>query len=571
LRNRLNQLSANIVLLFDMRFAFLILQLFLAGELVAGMPAGLSRFNPAGLSNDWAYEGIAFEVLARPSPSAPLPVLRLQHPKRGYLLTNSEAAARRAESEGFVREGVAFYAPVQSNFPVHQFRNRTTSTYLYSPPESPVAHEEWLDDGLAFYAYAPPAGATTPGKSVVRDVAGAVNVARYRNVVSGNYLFTAGHESPYQVGAFYFGTFSPNGLNIITGTERVYARRNDWWGGVEDFYGLEPGIRKDTRGWSGDWSYLKPAIGYYNQQVVTTLEKHIHQASDAGLSFFSFYWYPSKGDVGESLAEGLHSFLAAKNSSLLKFNLALYSHPWADDMAIDSGNAQAVARLVVSYFTKTNYLRLPDGQPVFIIGDHRNIRGADGKKCADTRCYVKALESFVALLKTTSIQEIGIAPFVQIQQSGPGWEIAAGIDGTTCIIPPTPIQSATPYPELGDAVFTSLTRAGRPVSPCIFENFDERPRQDILVSDRSAIRYLIGKTDTLFRQNLMSARNFSDRAYAATGSPVARIVYLYAWNEWHEGGIVEPNIQSGARDLNIVTDVFQLPRVASPCLDQNAC
>ena len=82
------------------------------------------------------------------------------------------------------------------------------------------------------------------------------------------------------------------------------------------------------------------------------------------------------------------------------------------------------------------------------------------------------------------------------------------------------------------------------MSPCIFENFDERPRQDILVSDRSAIRYLIGKTDTLFRQNLMSARNFSDRAYAATGSPVARIVYLYAWNEWHEGGIVEPNVQS---------------------------
>jgi hypothetical protein len=553
------------------RFALLSLQLLLTCKLVAAeLPPGLSRFNPAGLSNDWKYEGSAFQVLAHPSPTGTLSVLRLQHPKRGYLLTISEVGTRQAETTGFVREGVAFYVPTFSTFPVHQFRNLLRNTYYYAPPDEPVAQGEWIDEGLAFYAYKSKTDAPQQ-KSLASDSSKLVNVARYRNLVSGNYLFTTGHESPYQVGAFYFGTFSPNGRNIITGTESVYGRRNDWWGGVEDFYGKQSGIRKDQRGWSGDWSYLKPAIGYYDQHSVTTLEKHIHQAADAGLSFFSFYWYSSKGEGGESLAEGLHSFLAAKNSTLLKFNLALYAHPWDENMAIDSTNAPEVARRLVGYFAKPNYLRLPDGRPVLVIGDHRNIRGADGRQCTNIQCHLNALGDFVALLKKTTIAAIGISPFVEVQQSGPGWDMAVGIDGTTCIIPPTPIQGGTPYPKLDETVFAPLTKSGRPVSPCMLENFDERPRQDILIKDRNAIRYLIGKSDALFRQNLLSAKRFSDHEYAETRNPATRLIYLYAWNEWHEGGILEPNVESDAHDLNLVTDVFQLPRIPSPCLEQNAC
>jgi hypothetical protein len=555
-----------------MRFALLFLQVLLTCELVAAeLPPGLSRFDPAGLSNDWSYEGSAFQAFAYTSPTDTLSVLRLQHPKRGYLLTISEAGARQAETAGFVREGVAFYVPTMSTLPIHQFRNLARNTYFYAPPNEPVAHAEWIDEGLAFYAYKSTTDSPKRKPVAASESTKLVNVSRYRNIVSGNYLFTAGRESPYQVGAFYFGTFSPNGRNIIKGTESVYGRRNDWWGGVEDFYGRQPGIRKDQRGWSGDWSYLKPAIGYYNQQSATTLEKHIHQASDAGLSFFSFYWYSSKAEGGESLAEGLHSFLAAKNSPLLKFNLALYAHPWDDDMAIDSTNAPDVARRLVGYFAKPNYLRLPDGRPVFVIGDHRNIRGADGKKCAEIQCHLDALQDFLALLKKTSITAIGISPFVQVQQSGPGWDIAAGVDGTTCIIPPMTIQGGTPYPKLDETVFAPLTKSGRLVSPCMLENFDERPRQDILVKDRNAIRYLTGKTDMQFRQNLLSAKRFSDHEYAETKNPATRLIYLYAWNEWHEGGILEPNVESDARDLNIVTDVFQLPRIPSPCLEQHAC
>ena len=415
--------------MFDMRFAFLILQLFFAGELVAGTPAGLSRFNPAGLSNDWAYEGIAFEVLARPSPSAPLPVLRLRHPKRGYFLTNSEAAARRAESDGFVREGVAFYAPVQSNFPVHQFRNRTTNTYLYSPPESPVAHEEWLDDGLAFYAFAPTAGATDPGKSVVRDLAEAVNVARYRNIVSGNYLFTAGHESPYQVGAFYFGTFSPKGLNIIAGTERVYTRRNDWWGGVEDFYGLEPGIRKDTRGWSGDWSYLKPAIGYYNQQVVTTLEKPHSPSFGRRPEFFSAsIGIPAEAMWGNPWRRVSIHFWRRRTR---RFSSSIWHcihtlGPMIWPLIPGMHKPSPVLSSAISQRRITCVCRMDNQCSSLAITETFGMRTERSARTLDvTLRRWKASWRFSRQPRSRR----SVLPFsVQIQQSGPGWEIAEGID-----------------------------------------------------------------------------------------------------------------------------------------------
>ncbi len=392
-----------------------------------------------------------------------------------------------------------------------------------------------------------------------------------QDLPSGLDRYNLAGQSPYVVGAYYFGAFSPSAKNVIAGTARVHGRQGDWWGGVSDFYGKQAGIPADRRGWTGDWSSLKPAIGYYDQRSADTLEKQIHQASDAGLAFFSFYWYWSERKHGELLPEALHSFLQARNPTGFRFNLALYAHPWDADMAIGPGNEREVAGKLVDYFADRRYLRLPDGRPVFVIGDHRNIRGSDGKVCGTTRCSIAAVDRFVALLKGIATERLGVAPFVEFQASGPGWEATHESDGFTCLLPPIQVAGATPYPHVAESVYGPFARTGKPVSPCMFENFDERPRQDVLVPERGAIRYFTGKTDALFRANLEAARRFSDENFARTRSPASRIVYLYAWNEWHEGGILEPNAATGAHDLNLVTDVFGLPRAPSRCLDQGEC
>jgi Glycosyltransferase WbsX/Repeat of unknown function (DUF5648) len=527
--------------------------------LAADLPPGLSRFNPAGLWINWQYEGPAFTALRTGLPGS-VPVFRLNNPRVGYLLTASEAEAAAAQSQGFVREGTAFFALAQGGTPVLRFRMPHNGGAFYT-----TSRQEGEKAGFAYVGVAFNAVGTAP------TGANEVPVSRYHDAQRGMYLFTAGRESPYEVGAFYFGSFTPSAANIINGTQRVYGRQNDWWGGVDDFYGKQPGIPLNTRGWQGQWPDLKPEIGYYDQSKIETLEEHINQAADAGLTFFSFYWYWSDAKHGELYPEALTSFLHARNLKRLKFNLTLYAHPWADDMAIDPSNMDSVAQSLVEYFANPQYLRLPDGRPVFAIGDDRNVRAVKGQKCSDKACSEQALSSFLDILKKRSQQTLGVVPFIEVQVGVPGWPEQPGEDAITCLVPPITVAGGTPYPQVTKDTFSPLLNTHKPVSPCMLQNFDERPRQDILIADRNVVRYLVGKTDDAFRHNLEVAKQVADLSYQTTRSPASRIVYLYAWNEWHEGGILEPNVHSDARDLNIVTDVFQLPRSPSICLDKGDC
>lgn len=536
----------------------------------AELPPGLTRFNPAGLPTNWQYETIAFQELRSPVAGlATMAILRLHHPKNGFLLTSSEAEASAAQKVGFVREGTAFFAPAQGGVPVLRFRNTGNNSFFYTASRDEGEKAHFAYDGVAFNAYSASSGLKDiASKSGQSDL---VSVARYRETSSDIYLFTSSRESPYEVGVFYFGSFAPSSKAVIEGTQRVYGRKGDWWGGVKDFYGQEKGIPANDRGWSGDWRDLKPEIGYYDQELPETLEQHIRQAYDAGLTFFSFYFYWNKDIRGEMYPEALSSYLRASNSNLIKFNLSLYAHPWDDRMIIGPDNAQEIAERLVSYFKQPQYLRLPDGRPLLVIGDDRNIRLPNGEKCNDAPCYVKSLDTFLKLLKRLSTESLGVAPYVQIQAGPPGWNLGDEVDSVTCLLPPFKLEGVSAYPSLDNSVLNRLNNAGKPVSPCMFENFDERPRQDIVIPDRSAMIYLTDKTDDLFRHNLMIAKQFSDSAAASGKDPVARIIYVYAWNEWHEGGILEPNVHSGAKNLNILTDVFQLPRAPSTCLDHGEC
>lgn len=537
----------------------------------AELPSGLSRFNPAGLPDSWQYEGMAFQALRAPVAGlSTIPILRLHHPTSGYFLTASEAEASAAEAKGFVREGTAFLAPASSSIAVLRFRDPQNNGYFYTPSRQEGTKAKFSYEGIAFYAYDRSSGTASTGAAKPGASPAVVSIARYRNQTNGFYLFTAGHESPYEVGAFYFGSFAPSATGVINGTQKVYGRKDDWWGGVEDFYGAQPGIPKNHRGWPGEWPDLKPAIGYYNQANVQTLEEQITEAADAGLTFFSFYWYWSNAKHGELLPEALSSYLHAQNLDRLKFNLTLYAHPWDDDMAINSTNAPEIVERLVGYFANPHYLRLPDGRPVFSVGDDRNLRAASGQKCTDATCSEQALGAFLGLLKQQATAKLGVAPFIQVQAGLPGWDQQPGVDGVTCLAPPVTIAGGTPYPNITLQTFAPLTNTRKPVSPCMLENFDERPRQDILIADRSVVRYLVGKTDALFHHNMEVAKQLSDQNYAVTNSAASRIIYIYAWNEWHEGGILEPTV-AGAQNLNIVTDVFQLPRSPSLCLDRGKC
>ena len=42
----------------------------------------------------------------------------------------------------------------------------------------------------------------------------------------------------------------------------------------------------------------------------------------------------------------------------------------------------------------------------------------------------------------------------------------------------------------------------------------------------------------------------------ASAGPWRRYLTIYAWNEWNEGGIIEPNVSDGSAYLAAVAEVF---------------
>jgi hypothetical protein len=71
-----------------------------------------------------------------------------------------------------------------------------------------------------------------------------------------------------------------------------------------------------------------------------------------------------------------------------------------------------------------------------------------------------------------------------------------------------------------------------------------------------------------FTRGLLQTKNWMD---AHATDEAAQVLTLYAWNEWHEGGRIEPNARDGAQSLNAVSEVFQLPIGNDPCRTTGLC
>jgi hypothetical protein len=91
---------------------------------------------------------------------------------------------------------------------------------------------------------------------------------------------------------------------------------------------------------------------------------------------------------------------------------------------------------------------------------------------------------------------------------------------------------------------------------CVMADFDERPRYPILVPNAADINYFPDHTLDRYRQ---AVRNLAaDLAESTRTSVVDNFVLVYAWNEWHEGGYIEPNGRDGCAYLIILREELGL-------------
>jgi hypothetical protein len=63
------------------------------------------------------------------------------------------------------------------------------------------------------------------------------------------------------------------------------------------------------------------------------------------------------------------------------------------------------------------------------------------------------------------------------------------------------------------------------------------------------------RSPQLFREALRKTKALMD----TSSSLLKNYLNVYAWNEWNEGGVIEPNEKDGDAYLSAIGDVFALP------------
>lgn len=470
------------------------------GRLYTADPREVTSATAAGLMRQPGQVGF----LDRQAAAGQTPLFRLKPSPTAdrWLFTASTQERDALVQQNWVYEGVAGYVGTQSKPGLVQLRRFTNGRewrLALEPKTTELLNAGYKLDG--------PVGYVRP-----------------------NYI---------RAGAVYFGMFHAGGhQRIIDRTKEIYGRANDWWGGVRDFH---DGTHYATDNWpAGDFTDLKPAIGYYDDSQPATLEKHITQATSAGLSFFNFYWYwDSKAQTGKVTDAALTAFLAARNKDSIDFTIGLCAHPF-DGLSIPTAQYGKVADTITTKFlAQPNTLRTNDGRKILNICDARGL--GDGSTAQ--------IKSFVDTVHQTARAKLGEDVYVMINQSGfdPKQVPAVAADAAYCTTdgPGVESRSYAGYLTNQRAFYNQAPGAyGR----CVLSDFDERPRYPIENADLPTIRWMPDQSVDKFRQAIRAARD--DMATSTRPSTVDNLLYVYAWNEWHEGGIIEPSEHSGCNYLD---------------------
>lgn len=129
-----------------------------------------------------------------------------------------------------------------------------------------------------------------------------------------------------------------------------------------------------------------------------------------------------------------------------------------------------------------------------------------------------------------------------------GLDPATGAEGRYCGARVSrPAGSYRTYVDTHRAFLDSITGI---FVRCAMSDFDERPRYPIQITDPERVRWYADQTPQLFAR---SVGIVADDIAVSTRPPVVdNFVQIDAWNEWHEGGITEPNVKDGCTYLDII-------------------
>lgn len=351
----------------------------------------------------------------------------------------------------------------------------------------------------------------------------------------------------------------------------------------------EEGNRKRGYGWT-EWEYLKRAIprfvgheqpkiplwGYFDDTLPENAALQIDAAADHGVTSFLFVWGQNPDpalyhDHNVALDRG---FLRAPNRKRLKFAL-MWCCNGAEDL---SHNFDTLVR---DYFSQPNYLRLDGKLYLSIYELYKFVPGCGGIDRA-----AAAVEQLRRKTRAAGLGEIHLAA---IEFGVQDWCAGAFDCDVATVLARLGVESLTsytwahnvyprgelfgPYDQWARDAMACWPqferRYGLPYHPNVSVGWDPSPRcpctQPYRIGGPLAYHTLTGDYEVLhksylspivhentpaaFEKALMDAKAYAEAKQTA-------MLTLYAWNEWTEGGHLEPDHRHGYGYLEAVRRVF---------------
>lgn len=322
-------------------------------------------------------------------------------------------------------------------------------------------------------------------------------------------------------------------------------------------------IRKGNPRFEGHYQPQVPLWGYEPDNNPEVMEKWIDAATDHGVNVFIFdwYWFDSGPFLESTLNDG---FLKAKNRDKMKFYVMWANHDvkrnywnvhkYKDDVsqlwdgAVDMENFRIIVkRVITQYFTQPNYYKI-DGMPVFSIFSLQNLtEGLGGVEKAR-----EALDYFRAETKKAGF------PGLHVQLIGNG----SPNTGILETIKKLDISSITKYnwggPHPEDYVQWGVESMERrrqwdealtiPFFPNASIGWDDTPR--FPAKGKADVVHL-NKSPESFAAFLQRTKNYCD-----THPDQPKLMTIFSWNEWVEGGYLLPDMKYGFGHLDAVKRVI---------------
>ncbi len=350
----------------------------------------------------------------------------------------------------------------------------------------------------------------------------------------------AAESERVQVAAFYF----PN----------WHRRTND--GAI--VFGEWANLQRAVPRFPGHAQPKRPLWGIEDEADPSVMAKKIAAASAHGVDAFLFCWYYVPGGPRYHFALD-HGFLRATNCGAVKFALM-----WANHRSVSREVFDRMTSLVVTqYFRHPAYWRL-DGRCVFSIYEVRRFVNDMGS----VEAARAALDTLRAAAEPAGGLHLNLVDFHLLKEKSP-LELAQalGADSITsyvwihCPAVWKVLQfPTTTYARARTAYFdhwkaTWLHSARVPHWPNVTMGWDPSPRvppdQPWGGGPYPRSPVLVDNSPAEFELALRQARTL-----AQTWPPGHRIVTIYAWNEWTEGGYLEPEEGTGYAYLEAIRRVF---------------